>query len=63
MYRYTVSTIMCHNVGNVLCLKQMVVRLLYCVIYLGTRMMPSRFTIMMIVNINHAIFPAFSFSE
>jgi len=63
MYRYNVITIVCRNVGNVLCLKQMVVRLLSCAIYLGTRMMPSRFTIMMIVNINHAVFPAFSFSE
>lgn len=63
MYHYTVSTNTCHDVGNVLCLKQMVVRLLYCVIYLGTSMMPSRFTIMMIVSTNYAIFPAFSFSE
>lgn len=63
MYCYTVSTIMCHNGENVVCLKQMVVRLLYCVIYLDTSMMPNRFTIMMIVNINHVIFPAFSFSE
>lgn len=63
MYRYTVSTIMCHNVGNGVCLKQMVARFLCCVIYLDARMMPRRFTIMMIVNINHAVFPAFSFSE